>query len=180
MLFRSVTTIGGFAFENCSLTSITIPSSVTSIGDHAFISCDSLKSIYVYSITPVNLTNIPGVFTDVPTSICTLYVPAGSKAAYEAANQWNAFTHIVEMDATAIKAVSEDEITLSPNPTNTTFSINNRGLANLAVYNLQGNLVLQTMVQTKEVIPISYLTAGIYIVKIITGTTAVTKRLVVE
>ena len=36
----SVTTIGDYAFKDCSdLTSITIPNSVTSIGDYAFAGC---------------------------------------------------------------------------------------------------------------------------------------------
>ena len=44
----SVTSIGSFAFENCSkLTSIEIPNSVTSIGNDAFKNCDNLTSITV-------------------------------------------------------------------------------------------------------------------------------------
>ena len=43
-----VTTIGGFAFTNCSsLTSITIPNSVTTIGKSAFYGCSSLTSITI-------------------------------------------------------------------------------------------------------------------------------------
>ena len=43
----SVTSIGGSAFTNCSLTSITIPNSVTSIGWYAFSGCSSLTSITI-------------------------------------------------------------------------------------------------------------------------------------
>ena len=44
----SVTSIGGFAFDNCSsLTSVTIPSSVTSIGSYAFSRCTSLTSVVI-------------------------------------------------------------------------------------------------------------------------------------
>ena len=43
---NSVTSIGNYAFENCSgLTNITIPNSVTSIGDGAFSGCTGLTSV---------------------------------------------------------------------------------------------------------------------------------------
>ena len=47
---NSVTSIGDYAFEDCSsLTSLTIPNSVTSIGSSAFSRCSSLTSIVVES-----------------------------------------------------------------------------------------------------------------------------------
>ena len=51
----SVTSIGGYAFYNCTrLTGTTIPSSVTSIGLYAFFGCRSLTSVLI----PANVTNI--------------------------------------------------------------------------------------------------------------------------
>ena len=45
---KGVTSIGDFAFENCSsLTSVTIPSSVSYIGLSAFCNCSSLESIRI-------------------------------------------------------------------------------------------------------------------------------------
>ena len=43
----TVTAIKGNAFQNCLLTSITIPASVSSIGDNAFIGCTQLTSITI-------------------------------------------------------------------------------------------------------------------------------------
>ena len=43
----SVTSIGDYAFEDCSLASITIPNSVTSIGRGAFYYCRSLTSVTI-------------------------------------------------------------------------------------------------------------------------------------
>ncbi|MFV0599979.1 MAG: leucine-rich repeat domain-containing protein [Bacteroidales bacterium] len=46
--YYQVTSIAGFAFENCSgLTSITIPNSVTSIGIGAFLGCGGLTLLYI-------------------------------------------------------------------------------------------------------------------------------------
>lgn len=59
---HSVTSIGSFAFADCSnLSSITIGNSVTSIGSHAFYNCSSLTSITI----PSSVTSIEvGAFRD--------------------------------------------------------------------------------------------------------------------
>ncbi len=89
----NVTSIGGYAFYNySSLTSITIPNSVTSIGEYAFYGCGSLTSVKVDIETPLFIYS--STFTN--RANATLYVPAGSKAAYEAASYWQDFKEIVE------------------------------------------------------------------------------------
>lgn len=93
----SIISIGVAAFERCnSLTTINIPSSVTSIGDGAFNSCTGLTSIYVNIVTPIILDPNYNNFYGVDIESCVLYVPYGSKAAYQAANQWQDFKNIVE------------------------------------------------------------------------------------
>lgn len=42
-----VTSIGNYAFFNCSFTDIVIPNGVKSIGDCAFFACDKLESIVI-------------------------------------------------------------------------------------------------------------------------------------
>ncbi|MBR7032924.1 MAG: leucine-rich repeat domain-containing protein, partial [Clostridia bacterium] len=61
-----VTEIGDWAFEYCSLTSVTIPDSVMRIGEGAFWGCDSLESVTI----PDSVTNID----DEALSFCTALV----------------------------------------------------------------------------------------------------------
>ena len=90
---NSVMTIGYAAFSDCSgLTSLTIPNSVTSIGDYAFWGCSSLTEVRSLIEEPFAINN--NVFT----MHATLYVPAGTKAKYEATDGWKKFSpNIVEM-----------------------------------------------------------------------------------
>ncbi|TAF79700.1 MAG: T9SS C-terminal target domain-containing protein [Sphingobacteriales bacterium] len=94
---NSVTTIGNFAFSACpSLTSISIPNSVTTIGDGAFSHCHSLKPVTVNWATPLRIT--ASVFRGIPPMASkTLYVPAGTLAAYKAAPVWKEFGTIIEL-----------------------------------------------------------------------------------
>ena len=114
---NSVTSIGHSAFESCSgLTSIDIPNSVTSIEVRAFYSCSSLTSVTIpNSVTSIEhqafwcCSNLTSVTVEMETPLAiesetfsnrantTLYVPAGCKAAYEAADYWKEFKEIVEM-----------------------------------------------------------------------------------
>ena len=91
---NTVTSIGGYAFESCIMTSITIPSSVTSIDFAAFVYCTNLASITVLSVTPPALGG--DAFTAVDKSI-PVYVPSGSVLAYQSAEGWNEFTNFIEI-----------------------------------------------------------------------------------
>ena len=87
--------IGEGAFLWCSgLTSITIPSSVTSINSFAFSGCGRLTSVKVEWATPVTVSS--SAFSN--RANATLYVPKGSKAAYQASDYWKEFKEIVEYE----------------------------------------------------------------------------------
>lgn len=94
---EGLTTIGDYAFYGCTgLTEITIPESVESIGNYAFYRCDNLTTVTVGMPTPVEI----GVLTFGNRSKATLYVPQGSKAAYQAASYWSDFSQIKVVEGT--------------------------------------------------------------------------------
>lgn len=71
-----------------------IPSTVTNIAEEAFSECYNLSELRVYISNPLPITES----TFYNASKTTLYVPYGSKAAYEAADYWKEFKEIVEME----------------------------------------------------------------------------------
>ena len=108
---NSVTTIGDYAFYNCSsLTSVTIPDSVTEIGDSAFSGCSSLTSVTIGdSVTTIGYTafydcsSLTSVYCKATTppavsgaivfynnaSDRKIYVPMESVKAYKSAEGWS-------------------------------------------------------------------------------------------
>ena len=101
---NSLTSIGEWAFYDCgSLTDVTIPNSVNAIGDFAFAECNGLTSVTSYIEKPFEIFNYVFMNWNSDTyqdefTTATLYVPAGTKAKYEATPAWNLFENIVEMD----------------------------------------------------------------------------------
>ena len=93
---NSVTSIDKYAFMDCtSLTSVTIPNSVTSIGDWAFRGCSGLTTVIVEWEIPITINS--NVFDSENYQNATLYVPKGSKDAYQSASAWQDFNNIVEI-----------------------------------------------------------------------------------
>ena len=91
---NSVNNIGYNAFHGCSsLTSITIPRSVKKIGEKAFADCSSLTSIISKIVNPFEIQD---VFSADTYNKAILTVPAGKKTSYQAINEWNKFTQIIE------------------------------------------------------------------------------------
>ena len=89
----SVTTIAEKAFQGCSgLTGVDIPESVKTIGDYAFSGCNNMTQVTVAWLSPlaINSTVFPN------RANCTLYVPQGCQALYQAADYWKEFKEIID------------------------------------------------------------------------------------
>ncbi len=123
--------IDGSSFRYCTkITELIVPNSVKEVGCAFITECYNLKMIVlgtgveklynesfwaigsslqeIYSLNPIPPTCVypERTFEDIPDNV-TLYVPMGSKEAYETAPGWDYFAgHIVEIDPTAIKNVT--------------------------------------------------------------------------
>lgn len=92
-----VTDVADAAFSGCShLTSLTISSPEYTQFSSAFNGTQSLKELHVRLEDPYD--NLSGNITslDLDRSRCVLYVPKGSRAAYQKDFFWKEFKHIVE------------------------------------------------------------------------------------
>ena len=103
---KGVVTIGISAFSGCTaMTNAELPSTLTTLGYLAFHNTP-LTALTVKATTPPTCQTridprtheIYLVFDESHFSSCTLYVPRGTKAAYQAADTWRAFLNIVEVD----------------------------------------------------------------------------------
>ena len=96
------------AFGGCNaLETVEIPSSMAIIEDFVFADCYSLKTVYNLATVPQSIN--AKVFDGVDISKCTLYVPQGCQAAYEAAPVWKNFIIKEMAKPEAIDQVQSDK-----------------------------------------------------------------------
>ena len=92
--------------SNHPFTEFHLPFSVKYIEKWAFEGVKNLTALYVYKKEPIDIER--EVFENVDKDALTLYVPYGSKSAYMAAEGWNEFTNIVELEP-----ISEVTVTIN-------------------------------------------------------------------
>lgn len=79
------TTINSSTFySNFALKKLWLPATVTEIGDYAFSGLKSLEELHMLAKAPAQFQSIDQSFDALNNELTVLYVPAGSKAAYEA------------------------------------------------------------------------------------------------
>lgn len=160
----TVTTIESSAFSNCSgLSLVTIPSLVTTIGNSAFNGCSGLSSVTTYAKIPISLHS--SVFTNLTKTTCNLYVPAGSKALYQAAPVWKDFMNIVEMIDVSVQSQALANVKIYPNPVVESFKISGLiGSVEITILNTNCQVVLHQNVFDNQPIAVGFLQKGAYFV----------------
>ena len=101
---EGVKTIGNYAFAACEyLKQLSLPSTLKSIGSKAFYFNDNLNEVISNMNNPVAITpdvfSYPGLMDDDIVELftkATLYVPIGTKSAYQQAEGWKEFSAIYE------------------------------------------------------------------------------------
>lgn len=95
ILPASVTKVQSRAFRDCSdLTQVELPENIAYIGFYAFNGCSSLTTVVVKKESPIAIDE--DVFSN--RANATLYVPKGSKSAYQEASVWKDFKQIMELE----------------------------------------------------------------------------------
>lgn len=90
----NVTTIQTEAFNNSSLTAISLPASCETLGDRVFTNCSQLSSITVKRPRP--LDDVSVAFAGLNLQQITLHVPYQCGKYYEAAETWSDFNIVEE------------------------------------------------------------------------------------
>lgn len=104
----TVAAIDDYAFYQCGLTSIVIPSSVETIGNKAFYGITSIEDVYCYGdAAPIGADN---TFTAAVYAKATLHVPQGKKEEYATVSPWSLFANVEEMDQSATSDMVDDGI----------------------------------------------------------------------
>ena len=109
-LSSAIEFIGEYAFYGCeNLKTVTIEGNVSTIKYNAFGGCPSLEMFSINRFVPLKMSSYNGeVFEKKNIQNATLYVPAGSKAAYETSYLWKDFKEIVEMPGTIVNITFAD------------------------------------------------------------------------
>ena len=157
---------GTFVTECHSLKTITLGTGLQSLGMYAFWYVDGLR--YIYSLNPIPPKfDDPNIsFDDTPVDQITLYVPIGSKSAYENAPGWNLFAgRIVEIDPTGIADVTTDGLSI----TVSNHRIHVEGAkvgCFLNVYDLSGNKCMSVRITSGKVNINCNVPNGVYVVRL--------------
>ena len=165
---------GAFLTEDHGLVSVVLGSGLETIHTDAFMGVSmNLKSIVSLNVSPAICVSPSRTFEDLPEDV-TLYVPLGSKSAYETAPGWDYFAgHIVEMDMSPA-TVKVKDCSREYGDDNPTFEIETEGATLIGEPEIICSADKNSKVGTYE-IEINKGTIKNYLVTFVLGTLTVTK-----
>ena len=165
---------GAFLTEDHGLVSVVLGAGLETIHTDAFMGVSmNLKSIVSLNVSPAICVSPSRTFEDLPEDV-TLYVPLGSKSAYETAPGWDCFAgHIVEMDMSPA-TVKVKDCSCEYGDDNPTFEIETEGAALIGEPEIICSADKNSKVGTYE-IEINKGTIKNYYVTFVPGTLTVTK-----
>lgn len=155
-----------FITECHSLKTITLGTGLQSLGTYAFWYVDGLRYIYSLNPIPPKFDDPNHSFDDTPVDQITLYVPIGSKSAYENAPGWNLFAgRIVEIDPTGIADVTTDGLSITVSNHHIHVEEAKVGCF-LNVYDLSGNKCMSVRITSGKVNINCNVPNGVYVVRL--------------
>ena len=169
----SVTKIGRSAFYGCSgfVGNLIISRSVTYIKRLAFSGCVGFNDCIVLCETPPRLEDSP--FDE---SLTHLIVPCDCIPVYEASDWHNHFTTITD-DCTNVAEVSDNMVSLYPNPTNGLVRIEAENIKHITISNALGQSIYASCVNCDVFdYDCGRHGAGLYFIKIETANGMALKR----
>jgi hypothetical protein len=174
-----ITSIGTSAFSGCNqLTELIISKNTTSIGDNAFLNCTGLTKISVPRSAPPTI--YANTFGGINKETCTLEIPTGSSATYQAANYWSLFIFFTEKDfSSAVSTIVDEKIRIYPNPMTEGFRINGlNGKTTIRLWDINGKVFFVKSVVNDEYISINFIPKGVYVIELTTNEEIITRRII--
>lgn len=169
---EGITEIGNSAFNAntrpVSLTSLTMYEKLAKIGSSAFKNQKMLNDIELNRMTPPETAE--DAFTGIELGKVILYIPKGSRAAYEAVAPWNQMDiYDVLEPPTGIENTKVAAIGLYPNPVVNTLSISVQDesvIKSIKIINLTGTVVKDLLPGGSLTFDVSDLSNGIYFLQL--------------
>lgn len=172
------TNTGGCSSVSSIIETVNPLPTVTITTDSSSIKVGSSTSIKANGANTFSWDNGQTTATQVVTpTITTTYLVTGTdgNGCSNTASQI-----IVVKSSTGVKEYSTKNITLYPNPTSSSFSVNTDKDALIQIYTLDGVLTFTKKIIGKELISVRDIPVGIYLVKLITDNIVTTTTLIVE
>lgn len=145
------------AFANCAINTLVLPSTLTELDIDCFYNAVR-GDIYCKATVPPVCNGEGNQFFGLYDH--TLYVPVGTKAAYQAANEWSRFSHIVEHDMSGLDTVAPDAAAMPVRIADGAIIVNG---GSFMIFTADGRQVAAGTAEGETTVTVS---PGIYVVRI--------------